>query len=412
MAKVNENYLQLPGSYLFSEIGRRVEKFKSEHPDAAIIRMGIGDVTRPLAPAVVEAMRAAVAEMGAEKTFRGYGPEQGYRFLIEKIVEHDYRPRGVELGLDEVFVSDGAKCDTANIQELFGLDNRIAVTDPVYPVYIDSNVMAGRAGKLTPDGLFDRLVYLPCVRENGLKPRLPDRPVDLIYLCFPNNPTGMALTKAELKPWVDYARANRAIILYDSAYEAFIQDPEIPHSIYEVDGAKDVAVEFRSYSKTAGFTGTRCAYTVVPRSVLAYDSAGKPVELNRLWLRRQTTKFNGVSYPVQAAAAATYTPEGKRETAEVIRYYMTNAKLIREGLQALGYEVFGGVNAPYIWLSTPGGAKSWDFFDRLLREVQIVGTPGAGFGPNGEGYFRLTAFGSRENTEIAMERMKRFSRNG
>jgi LL-diaminopimelate aminotransferase len=409
MARVNENYLQLPGSYLFSEIGYRIEKYRSAHPDAAIIRLGIGDVTRPLVPAVVKGLQSAVAEMGKAETFKGYGPDQGYRFLIEKIIANDYRPRGVELDLDEVFVSDGAKCDTGNFQELLAPDNLVAVTDPVYPVYVDSNVMAGRAGRLGADGLYDRLVYLPCTEANGLKPQLPSTRVDVIYLCFPNNPTGMTLTKEELEPWVAYARANRSVILFDAAYEAYIQEPGIPHSIYEIEGAKEVAVEFRSYSKTAGFTGTRCAYTIVPKAVAVYDSAGKAIDLNRLWLRRQTTKFNGVSYPVQAGAAATYTPEGKQQNAELIRYYMANAKIIREGLQALGFKVYGGVNAPYIWLKTPEKLSSWEFFDRLLNEVQIVGTPGSGFGPSGEGYFRLTAFGSRENTEMAMERMKKLS---
>lgn len=409
MARINENYLQLPGNYLFSEIGRRINKYKAEHPEADIIRLGIGDVTQPLAPSVIDGFQKAVAEMGKAETFRGYGPEQGYAFLINEIINNDYRPLGVELAEDEVFISDGAKCDTGNIQEIFGLDNIIAVTDPVYPVYVDSNVMAGRAGKLGADGRYEKIVYLPCTEANGLKPELPKAKVDLIYLCFPNNPTGMTLTKDELKVWVDYARANKAIILFDAAYEAYIQEKGIPHSIYEVDGAKEVAIEFRSFSKTAGFTGTRCAFTVVPKSVVAYDSTGKAHELNKLWLRRQTTKFNGVSYPVQAAAAAVYTSEGKKQIRETIAYYMTNAAIIREGLQKLGFKVYGGVNAPYIWLKTPGNLTSWEFFDKLLNEVQIVGTPGSGFGPSGEGYFRLTAFGSRENTEKAMERIKKLS---
>lgn len=409
MARINENYLQLPGNYLFSEIARRINKYKAEHPEADIIRLGIGDVTQPLAPSVIDGFQKAVAEMGKAETFRGYGPEQGYAFLINEIINNDYRPLGVELSEDEVFISDGAKCDTGNIQEIFGLDNIIAVTDPVYPVYVDSNVMAGRSGKLGADGRYEKIVYLPCTEANGLKPELPKAKVDLIYLCFPNNPTGMTLTKDELKVWVDYARANKAIILFDAAYEAYIQEKGIPHSIYEVDGAKEVAIEFRSFSKTAGFTGTRCAFTVVPKSVMAYDSTGKAHELNKLWLRRQTTKFNGVSYPVQAAAAATYTSEGRKQIREVINYYMTNAAIIREGLQKLGFKVYGGINAPYIWLKTPGNLSSWEFFDKLLNEVQIVGTPGSGFGPSGEGYFRLTAFGSRENTEKAMERIKKIS---
>ncbi|HYH01653.1 MAG TPA: LL-diaminopimelate aminotransferase [Bacillota bacterium] len=406
MAIINENYLRLPGAYLFSEIARRIGKYKQEHPDAAIIRLGIGDVTRPLVPAVVDGLHRAVDEMAKSDSFRGYGPEQGYAFLIQKIIENDFVPRGVSLAEDEVFVSDGAKCDTGNIQEIFGLNNRIAVTDPVYPVYVDTNVMAGRSGELGADGRYQNMVYLPCTAANGLKPELPKNKVDLIYLCFPNNPTGMTLTKAELKPWVDYARENKAIILFDAAYEAFIREAEIPHSIYEIEGAQDVAIEFRSYSKTAGFTGTRCAYTVVPKSVMAYDSNGQPHSLNQLWLRRQTTKFNGVSYPVQAGAAAIYTAEGQKQVREVIDYYMENARLIREGLQKLGFTVYGGVNAPYIWLKTPGNLTSWEFFDKLLQEVQLVGTPGSGFGPSGEGYFRLTAFGSLENTEQAMERIK------
>jgi LL-diaminopimelate aminotransferase len=409
MVRINENYLQLPGNYLFSEIARKISKYKDEHPEADIIRLGIGDVTQPLVSAVIDGFQKAVSEMGEAKTFRGYGPEQGYSFLINQIIANDYRPLGVELSEDEVFISDGAKCDTGNIQEIFGLDNIIAVTDPVYPVYVDSNVMAGRSGKLGADGRYEKIVYLPCTEANGLKPELPQTKVDLIYLCFPNNPTGMTLTKDELKVWVDYARSNKAIILFDAAYEAYIQEKGIPHSIYEVDGGKEVAVEFRSFSKTAGFTGTRCAYTVVPKSVMAYDSTGKAHELNKLWLRRQTTKFNGVSYPVQAAAAATYTDEGKKQIKEVIKYYMTNAAIIRKGLQKLGFKIYGGINAPYIWLKTPGNLTSWEFFDKLLNEVQIVGTPGSGFGPSGEGFFRLTAFGSRENTEKAMERMKKIS---
>ncbi len=409
MVQINENYLQLPGSYLFSEIARRINKYKAEHPEADIIRLGIGDVTQPLVSSVIEGFQNAVTEMSESKTFRGYGPEQGYSFLINEIIANDYRPLGVDLAEDEVFVSDGAKCDTGNIQEIFGLDNIISVTDPVYPVYVDSNVMAGRSGKLGPDGRYEKIVYLPCTEANGLKPELPKTKVDLIYLCFPNNPTGMTLTKEELKLWVDYARNNKAIILFDAAYEAYIQEKGIPHSIYEIEGAKEVALEFRSYSKTAGFTGTRCAFTVVPKSVMAYDSTGKAHELNKLWLRRQTTKFNGVSYPVQAAAAASYSNKGKEQIREVINYYMTNAGIIREGLQKLGFKIYGGINAPYIWLRTPGTLTSWEFFDKLLNEVQIVGTPGSGFGPSGEGYFRLTAFGSRENTEKAMERIKKIT---
>ncbi|EHQ87763.1 LL-diaminopimelate aminotransferase [Desulfosporosinus youngiae] len=407
MALMNENYLRLPGSYLFSEIARRVSQFKNENPAADIIRLGIGDVTRPLPPAVIEAMKTAVDEMGRAETFRGYGPEQGYDFLIEKIIENDYKPRGVELDLDEVYISDGAKSDTANFQEIFGVNNIMAVTDPVYPVYVDSNVMAGRTGNFDAEkGQYESIVYLPCTEENGMKPSFPATHVDMIYLCFPNNPTGMTLTKAELKQWVDYARENKSIILYDSAYEAYIREEEVPRTIYEVEGAREVAVEFRSFSKTAGFTGTRCAYTVVPKEVMVYDSEGNAHNLNKLWLRRQTTKFNGVSYPVQAAAAAIYTEEGKKQVKETIDYYMGNARIIREGLTKAGYEVFGGINAPYIWMKTPNNMGSWEFFDKLMKEANVVGTPGAGFGANGEGYFRLTAFGTRENTEKAIERIK------
>jgi LL-diaminopimelate aminotransferase len=405
MALVNENYLKLPGSYLFAEIARRVNEFKKSNPDADIIRLGIGDVTRPLPPAVIEAMQKGVAEMSREDTFRGYGPEQGYSFLIQKIIANDFSPRGVELAEEEVFVSDGAKSDTANFQEIFGAGNVVAVTDPVYPVYVDSNVMAGRTGAVS-GGRFEGLVYLPCTEENGMKPSLPDKRVDMLYLCFPNNPTGMTLSKEELKKWVDYARENKTIILYDAAYEAYIQEDGVPHSIYEVEGAREVAVEFRSFSKTAGFTGTRCAYTVVPRDVKVYDSQGKAHSLNPLWLRRQTTKFNGVSYPVQAAAAGVYTEAGKRQVKELVNYYMENAGIIREGLKAAGYKVYGGVNAPYIWMQTPDKMGSWDFFDRLMKEAHVVGTPGAGFGASGEGHFRLTAFGSRENTMRAVERIK------
>lgn len=406
MAFVNENYLKLPGSYLFSEIARRVSQFKKDNPDADIIRLGIGDVTRPLPPAVVEAMNKAVAEMGRQETFRGYGPEQGYEFLIEKIVANDFKPLGVELGVDEVFISDGSKNDTANFQELFGLDNILAMSDPVYPVYVDSNVMAGRTGQVNAKGQFDKIVYLPCTEENGMKPPLPPARVDIIYLCFPNNPTGMTLSKAELKKWVDYARENKAVILFDAAYEAYIREEGIPRSIFEIEGAREVAVEFRSFSKTAGFTGTRCAYTVVPNQVQVYDAKGQAHSLNRLWLRRQTTKFNGVSYPVQAAAAAVYSAEGQKQIREIIDYYMENARIIKQGLEQAGYTVFGGTNAPYIWLKTPNNMGSWEFFDKLIKEAHVVGTPGAGFGASGEGYFRLTAFGSRENTEKAIERIK------
>ena len=408
MALVNENYLKLPGSYLFSEIARRVNEFKANNPEADIIRLGIGDVTRPLPPAVIEAMQKGVEEMGSSGTFRGYGPEQGYQFLIEKIIENDFIPRGVELSVDEVFVSDGAKNDTANFQELFGVDNIMAVTDPVYPVYVDSNVMAGRTGKFDSEkGQYENIVYLPCTEENGMKPSLPETRVDMIYLCYPNNPTGMTLSKEELKQWVDYARENRSIILFDTAYEAYIREEGVPHSIFEIEGAREVAVEFRSFSKTAGFTGTRCAYTIVPKEVKVYDSMGEAHSLNQLWLRRQTTKFNGVSYPVQAGAVAVFSEEGKQQIKETIDYYMENARIIREGLQDAGYTVFGGVNAPYIWMKTPNNMGSWEFFDKLMKDALVVGTPGAGFGANGEGYFRLTSFGSRENTLRAIDRIKK-----
>lgn len=406
MAFVNENYLKLPGSYLFAEIARRVNTYKSENPDASIIRLGIGDVTRPLPPSVIDHLHQAVDEMAKEETFRGYGPEQGYNFLIEKIIEFDYAPRGINLDIGEVFVSDGSKSDTGNIQEIFGTDNVIAVTDPVYPVYVDTNVMAGRAGELGADGKWSKVLYIPCTAENNFVPELPKTKVDLIYLCFPNNPTGTTISKTELKKWVDFAKENKAIILYDAAYEAYIQEKDVPHSIYEIEGAKEVAIEFRSFSKNAGFTGTRCAFTVVPKEVVAYTASGEAVQLNKLWNRRQTTKFNGVPYIIQKGAAAVYTEEGQKQIKTLIEYYMTNAKIIREGLLSLGLQVFGGVNAPYIWLKTPNGLDSWAFFDKLLNEAHLVGTPGVGFGPSGQGYFRLTAFGSRENTEAAVERFK------
>jgi LL-diaminopimelate aminotransferase len=407
MAFVNENYLKLPGSYLFSEIARREKQFRQENPDCDLIKMGIGDVTRPLPPAVIEAMHQAVDEMGQQKTFRGYGPEQGYEFLIEKIIEHDFKPRGVDLAVNEVFISDGAKTDTANFQEIFGAGNILAVTDPVYPVYVDSNVMAGRTGIYNSDkGQFEGIVYLPCNHENGLKPEFPSSRADMIYLCYPNNPTGTTLSVEELKKWVDYAREHKAIILFDAAYEAFIREDGVPHSIFEIEGAREVAVEFRSFSKTAGFTGTRCAYTIVPNEVMVYDSKGEAHSLNKLWLRRQTTKFNGVSYPIQAAAAAVFSEAGKQQVKETIDYYMDNAAIIRVGLEKAGYTVFGGINAPYIWLKTPGQMGSWEFFDKLMKEANVIGTPGAGFGANGEGFFRLTAFNTRENTERAIERIR------
>lgn len=407
MAYVNENYLKLPGSYLFAEIARKVNVFKEENPEADIIRLGIGDVTLPLVPAIVEAIHKATDEMSKAETFRGYSPEQGYDFLIETIIKHDYNSLGIELSKDEVFISDGAKSDTANMQEIFGVDNIVAVTDPVYPVYVDSNAMAGRIGDYdSKTGKWTNLVYLPCTAENNFIPSLPEKKVDMIYLCYPNNPTGTTLTKEQLKQWVDYARENKAIILFDAAYEAYITQPEIPHSIYEIEGAKEVAIEFRSFSKNAAFTGTRCAFTVVPKALKGYTKSGEPVELNKLWNRRTSTKFNGVAYIVQKGAEAVYSEEGQKQIREVIANYMENARIIREGIAALGIKVFGGVNAPYIWLKTPEGYDSWQFFDKLLKEVHVVGTPGVGFGPSGEGYFRLTAFGSRENTIKAIERVK------
>lgn len=410
MAQVNENYLKLPGSYLFAEIDRRVAAYKNERPDADIIRLGIGDVTKPLVPAVIKALHSAVDDMAKAETFMGYGPYQGYEFLINKIIANDYQPLGIDLTADEVFVSDGAKSDTGNIQEIFGVDNIVAVTDPVYPVYVDSNAMAGRTGEYDKEtGKWSKLVYLHCTAENGFIPALPDKRVDLIYLCYPNNPTGTTLTKEQLKVWVDYARENQSVILFDSAYEAYITQPGIPHSIYEIEGAKEVAIEFRSYSKTASFTGTRCAYSIVPKSLKAYNAKGEPVDVNRLWNRRFTTKFNGVPYIVQKGAEAVYSEEGKEQIRQIIAGYMENAGIIRNGMEALGLKVFGGINAPYVWLKTPDGYDSWQFFDKLLNEVQVVGTPGVGFGPCGQGYFRLTAFGSRENTLKAIERIKSLS---
>lgn len=406
MALVNENYLKLKSSYLFTEIARRVKAFTEANPSAAVIRLGIGDVTRPLAPAVVSALHDAVEDMARPETFKGYGPETGYSFLAEKIAEHDYASRGVRVAADEIVISDGAKSDTANIQEIFAADAVVALTDPVYPVYVDSNVMAGRGGSATEEGRYDRFVYLPAVAENGFSPALPDRHVDLIYLCYPNNPTGAVISREALKTWVDYARREKAVILYDAAYEAFIQDPDVPHSIYEVEGARECAIEFRSFSKTAGFTGTRCAFTVVPKDLQGQDSQGEPVSLHALWTRRQNTKFNGAPYIVQKAAAAVYTPEGQAQVRETVAYYMENARIIREGLEAAGLSVYGGRNAPYIWVKTPAGLTSWGFFDKLLNEANVVGTPGSGFGPSGEGYFRLTAFGNREQTQEAVERVR------
>jgi LL-diaminopimelate aminotransferase len=404
MPRINEHYLKLKAGYLFPEIGRRVKAFAEANPQAKMIRLGIGDVTEPLPPACIEAMHKAVDEMSRRETFRGYGPEQGYDFLRNAIAEHDFKARGVDVSPDEVFVSDGSKCDTGNILDIFGADNRIAVLDPVYPVYVDTNVMAGHTGLADDQGRYGKLAYLPCTAENNYTPELPREKVDVIYLCYPNNPTGTVATKETLAKWVEYAKANDAILFFDAAYEAYITDPAIPHSIYEVPGAKDVAVEFRSFSKNAGFTGTRCAFTVVPKPLAGKTSAGERKEIHPLWMRRHTTKFNGVSYIVQRGAEAVYSAAGKRQCRELIDFYLTNARLLREGLQKAGISVYGGVNAPYIWLKTPGGMKSWDFFDRLLQRAHLVGTPGSGFGACGEGYFRLSAFNSRANIEEAVER--------
>ncbi|MCI7063914.1 MAG: LL-diaminopimelate aminotransferase [Mitsuokella jalaludinii] len=404
MATINDNYLKLPGSYLFAEIARRVAAYKEANPDADIIRLGIGDVTQPLPQVCIEAMHKAVDDQAKAETFHGYGPEQGYSFLTEAIIKNNYTDRGIEIAPDEIFVSDGSKSDCGNIQEIFGTANKVAITDPVYPVYLDTNVMAGRTGTLQEDGHFEGVVYLPCTAENNFAPSLPTEKVDMIYLCCPNNPTGTTLSRAELTKWVNYAKENDAVILFDAAYAAYITEDDVPRSIYEIPGAKDVAIEFRSFSKTAGFTGTRCGYTIVPKTVTGRAADGSRVPFNKLWNRRHTTKFNGTAYIVQRGAAAIYTEEGKKQVKELISYYMENARIIREGLKAVGIKAYGGVNAPYIWLKTPDNMSSWDFFDKLLHEVNIVGTPGAGFGPCGEGYFRLTAFGSRENTERAVAR--------
>lgn len=404
MATINDNYLKLPGSYLFAEIARRVAAYKEANPDADIIRLGIGDVTQPLPQVCIEAMHKAVDDQAKAETFHGYGPEQGYSFLTEAIIKNNYTDRGIEIAPDEIFVSDGSKSDCGNIQEIFGLTNKVAITDPVYPVYLDTNVMAGRTGTLQDDGHFAGVTYLPCTAENNFAPELPKEKVDMIYLCCPNNPTGTTLSREELTKWVNYAKENESVILFDAAYAAYITEDDVPRSIYEIPGAKDVAIEFRSFSKTAGFTGTRCGYTIIPKTVKGRAADGSLVPFNKLWNRRHTTKFNGTAYIVQRGAAAIYTEEGKKQVKELVSYYMENARIIREGLKAAGLQVFGGVNAPYIWLKTPNHMSSWDFFDKLLHEANIVGTPGAGFGPCGEGYFRLTAFGNRENTQRAVAR--------
>lgn len=406
MAHVNENFLKLPGNYLFATIAKKVAQYEKDHPDAKIIRLGIGDVTRPIAPAIVEAMHKAVDEMGKAETFRGYGPEQGYEFLRDAILKGDYEKHGISLEPDEIFVGDGAKTDVAYIQQLFGCDLKFAVADPVYPVYLDSNVMMGHTGEFnTEKGIYDGVVYLPCTPENGFKAQPPTEKVDIVYLCNPSNPTGTAMSKEELTSWVKAAKENKFIILYDSAYETYITETGVPHSIYEVEGAKEVAIELRSYSKCAGFTGVRCSYVVVPHECVAYKADGTAVELNPLWDRRMCTFFNGTPYIVQRAAEAYYSPEGQKQCLADVDYYMENAHIIRDGLVAAGYTVYGATNSPYAWVQTPNGMKSWDFFDLLLEKAQVVTTPGSGFGPHGEGYLRLTAFGTRENTIAAVKRI-------
>ncbi len=406
MAQINENYLKLKAGYLFPEIARRVNDYAAKNPDKKIIKMGIGDVTKPLVPSIIEAFHQGVKDMSKENTFHGYGPEQGYPFLREAIAKNDYQNRHVDISADEIFISDGSKCDTGNIQEIFGLDNVVAITDPVYPVYVDSSVMAGRTGQMKENGYFDGLVYLPCSDETGFLPPLPKQKVDLIYLCFPNNPTGTVASREELQKWVDYARENKSVILFDAAYEAFITEENIPHSIFEIDRAKEVAIEFRSFSKSAGFTGTRCAFTVIPKELKAWDKAGNSYQVSKFWNRRHSTKFNGVSYPVQKAAEAVYSEQGKKEVREVIRFYLENARILKNSLNEMDFVVYGGINSPYIWVKTKSGT-SWDLFDSLLQQANIVGTPGSGFGPSGEGYFRFSAFASRDGVLEAVERLKK-----
>jgi len=405
MARINDNYLKLQAGYLFPEIGRRVKEFTTANPDAKVIRLGIGDVTKPLVPAVLKAFHAGVDDMAKGESFHGYGPEQGYDWLCDTIISRSYNPLGVELKTSEMFISDGSKCDSANILDIFDLGNKIAIGDPVYPVYNDTNVMIGRTGQMNAKGYYEGLVYMPCTEENGFTPDIPTGKVDVIYLCSPNNPTGTVATTQQLQAWVDYALKNEAVIFFDAAYEAYITEAGVPHSIYEIEGAKKCAIEFRSFSKTAGFTGVRCGLTVVPEELMGTTAKGEKYSFNKLWNRRQCTKFNGVSYPVQRAAAAVYSDEGWTQVKEVIDYYMDNARIIREGLTKAGIICFGGINAPYIWLRTPEGMTSWDFFDKLLHECHVVGTPGSGFGPSGEGYFRLSAFGDKEKVSEAVARI-------
>ncbi len=407
MAQINDNYLKLQAGYLFPEIGRRVRAYCEANPEADVIKMGIGDVTQPLVPAIVKAMHDGVDEMATADTFRGYGPEQGYDFLRDAIAKNDFQDRGIDISADEIFVSDGSKCDSGNILDIFGSNNKIAVLDPVYPVYVDTNVMAGHTGEADDNGRYGGLVYMPVTAESNFEPEFPTEKVDLIYLCYPNNPTGVVATREILTKWVAYAKENGSIILYDAAYEAFISDDSVPRSIYEIEGARDCAIEFRSFSKTAGFTGVRCALTIIPKTLMGKTSDGKDQSVHALWNRRHCTKFNGVSFPVQRAAAAVYSDEGKQQIKDQIAFYMNNAKLLREGLVEAGFTIYGGVHAPYVWLQTPAGVSSWDFFDKLLSESHIVGTPGSGFGAAGEGYFRLSAFNSLENTQEAIKRIKK-----
>lgn len=407
MSKINKNFLKLQDSYLFVTITEKVKEYQRKNPEKEVIKLGIGDITRPIPHAIANAMKKAVDEMLDTKTFRGYGPEVGYDFLKEKIIENDYKKLGIDFENFEIFISDGIGTDIGNIVDVFDIENKVAITDPVYPAYLDTNVMSGRSGTYS-NGKYTGIEYLTVNAENKFIPQIPEEKIDMIYFCFPNNPTGTVISKEELKKWVDYAIENNSVILYDAAYEAYIQDEDIPHSIYEIEGAKKVAIEFKSYSKSAGFTGIRCGYTVVPKELLGYTEEGKEVSINKLWNRRQSTKSNGVSYITQRGAEAVYTEDAQKEIKENVKYYMDNAKTIKQGLEEIGFETFGGENAPYVWLKTPNGMKSWDFFDELLEKVGVVGTPGVGFGPSGEGYFRLTGFGTKENTERAIQKIKEY----
>jgi len=406
MAQINDNYLKLAAGYLFPEIGRRVGQFCERHPEAPVIRLGIGDVTEPLPPAITEAMHRAVDDLSDRDSFRGYGPEQGYEFLRSAIARTDYQQRGIDISADEIFVSDGSKCDSGNILDVFGPDNVVAITDPVYPVYVDTNVMAGRTGSVDDNGRYEGLLYIPVTADNDFTPAVPETRADLIYLCYPNNPTGTVASRETLAAWIEYAQTHESIILYDAAYEAYITDADVPHSIYELEGARNVAIEFRSFSKNAGFTGVRCAFAVVPRELTGKTRDGTSTPIHSLWNRRQSTKFNGASYVVQRGAEAAYSDAGRQQIRDIVDFYLKNAQLLRDGLQAAGVEVYGGINAPYVWLKTPQATSSWDFFDQLLERAHLVGTPGSGFGASGEGYFRLSAFNSRENVEEAVTRFQ------